>query len=351
MREIGESWSLSGHTTTTTTTTTTTSVPLDSGLIEHEVCSAHPPPAGVAGAGSLTRAGYCEQNHSEESAGGTLSVREQKRVSLQTVERLSVYRKVLEELDRDGAEFIHSHQLAALVGVTPAQLRRDLASFGTFGNISRGYNVYEMSRTISRILGTNETQNVALFGVGDLGRALLSYRGFEERGFHIAVAFDVDTEKVGRVYAGRRCYHVDRLEEVLREFEVHMAILASRPEGLQTLADRVCAAGVHSILNFVPKRVTVPPGCHVEETDISSKLEMLSFLARSEGSRGRGARSRQASTPRQAVRASRRRRRRRRERSIGRSRKSIFFEATVNAFTVRAVTEPERPRTPYERWT
>lgn len=205
-----------------------------------------------------------------------------KRVSLQTVERLSVYRKVLEELDRDGVENIHSHELAELVGVTPAQLRRDLASFGSFGNISRGYNVYQMGRTISRILGTDASQSVALFGVGDLGRALLSYRGFEERGFHIAVAFDADSEKVGRVFAGRRCYHVDRLEEVLREFDVHMAILASRPEGLQALVDRVCGAGVHAILNFVPKRVSVSGGCFIEETDIASKLEMLSFLARSE---------------------------------------------------------------------
>lgn len=202
-----------------------------------------------------------------------------KRVSLQTVKRLSVYRKVLEDLDRDAVENIHSHELAELVGVTPAQLRRDLASFGTFGNIARGYNVYQMSRTISRIMGTDETQSVALFGVGDLGRALLSYRGFEERGFHIAVAFDVDSEKVGRVFAGRRCYHVDHLESVLREFDVHMAILTSRPEGLQTLVDSVCGAGVHAILNFVPKRVSVPGGCHMEETDISSKLEMLSFLA------------------------------------------------------------------------
>ena len=215
-------------------------------------------------------------------AGDRSEGRPVKRVSLQTVERLSVYRKVLEELYRDGVEFIHSHQLAALVGVSPAQLRRDLASFGSFGNIARGYNVYQMGRTISRILGTDEPQNVALFGVGDLGRALLSYRGFEERGLHIAVAFDVDPEKVGRVYAGRRCYHTDRLEEVLREFDVHMAILASRPEGLQGLTDRVCTAGVHGILNFVPKRVTVPAGCFVEETDITSKLEMLSFLARSD---------------------------------------------------------------------
>ena len=220
-----------------------------------------------------------EQNGSDATPP---QARPAKRVSLQTVERLSIYRKVLEELDHDGVENIHSHELAELVGVTPAQLRRDLASFGTFGNISRGYNVYQMGRTISRIMGTDETQAVALFGVGDLGRALLSYRGFEERGFHIAVAFDVDNEKVGRVYAGRRCYHVDDLETVVREFDVHMAILVSRPEGLQTLVDRVCAAGVHAILNFVPKRVSVPAGCFVEETDISSKLELLSFLARSD---------------------------------------------------------------------
>ena len=168
-----------------------------------------------------------------------MSVKEQKHVSLQTVERLSVYRKVLEELDHDGVEYIHSHELAALVGVTPAQLRRDLASFGTFGNIARGYNVYQMSRTISRILGTDETQNVALFGVGDLGRALLSYRGL--RGARLPHRRRLRRRpREGRARVRRPALlPVDQLETVLREFDVHMAILASRPEGLQTLVDRV----------------------------------------------------------------------------------------------------------------
>jgi redox-sensing transcriptional repressor len=213
------------------------------------------------------------------TGGEAAQMRPDKHVSLQTVERLSAYRRVLEELDRDGVEYIHSQQFAGLVGVMPAQLRRDLASFGTFGNISRGYNVYQMGRTMSRIMGTDSTQSVALFGVGDLGRALLSYRGFEERGFHIAVAFDVDQAKVGRVFAGRRCYALDELAAVLPEFEVGMAVLASRPEGLQDLADRIAAAGVRAILNFVPKRVTPPEGCFVENTDIAAKLEKLSFLA------------------------------------------------------------------------
>lgn len=206
--------------------------------------------------------------------------RPERRVSLQTVERLSVYRKVLEELDGDGVEYIHSQQFADLVGVTPAQLRRDLASFGSFGNIARGYNVYQMSRTISRIMGTDAVQTLALFGVGDLGKALLSYHGFEERGFHIAVAFDVDPDKVGRVFAGRRCHALSEIERVVAEYEVRQAILASQPEGLQALVDRIAAAGVKAFLNFVPKLVTAPEGCHIEHMDISAKLEKLSFLSR-----------------------------------------------------------------------
>ena len=202
------------------------------------------------------------------------------RVSLHTVERLSVYRRKLEELSLDEVEYIHSHELAALVGVTPAQLRRDLASFGSYGNIARGYDVRGMSRTISQIIGTDRIQNVALVGVGDLGRALLSYRGFEERGFHIAVAFDVDPEKVGRVFAGRRCYGLDKLEAVLGEFQIGILILSSRPDGLQEVLDRGAQAGVRCFLNFVPKSLKVPADCFVEHIDISAKLEKLSFLSR-----------------------------------------------------------------------
>lgn len=226
-----------------------------------------------------------DDRHSEGSTSRELRYRG-RHVSLQTVERLSVYRRVLEELDREGVEYIHSHELADLVGITPAQLRRDLASFGSFGNIARGYNVFQVARTIARILGTEEVQPVALFGVGDLGRALLSYRGFEERGFHIALAFDIDREKVGRVFAGRRCYPLDEMERVLAEHEVRLAVLASRPEGLQAVVDRAVAAGVRGFLNFVPRRVRVPQGCFVEHVDIAARLEKLSFLTRAREDEG-----------------------------------------------------------------
>jgi redox-sensing transcriptional repressor len=206
-----------------------------------------------------------------------LVIREQK-VPLPTVQRLSVYRKVLEEMHRDGVEFVYSQQLADMAGVTSAQLRRDLASFGSFGNIVRGYNVYQLSRTMARLLGTDHVQSVALVGVGDLGRAMLSYRGFEERGFHIAVAFDLDAQKIGRVYAGRRCYAMTELEAIVREFSVKIAVLACGPQRLQATVDRLASAGVKLFLNFVPKRVAAPAGGWVEEIDIAARLEKLSFL-------------------------------------------------------------------------
>ncbi len=205
--------------------------------------------------------------------------RSTKTVSLHTVERLSVYRRMLEELSHDEVEFIHSHQLAALVGVTPAQLRRDLASFGSYGNIARGYNVQQMGQVISRIIGTDKVQSVALIGLGDLGRALLSYSGFEERGFHIAAAFDLSPDKVGRVFAGRRCYGLDDLEKVVAEFDVRIAVMTSKPEGLQSVIDRAAGAGVRCFLNFVPGRLNTPPNCFIEPVDISAKLEKLSFLS------------------------------------------------------------------------
>jgi redox-sensing transcriptional repressor len=202
------------------------------------------------------------------------------RVSLRTVERLSVYRRALEELAREDIDFIPSHRLAAIVGVTPAQLRRDLASFGSFGSVTRGYDVRQMATTISRIIGTDRPQDVGLVGVGHLGRAFLAYRGFEERGFHIAAAFDVDPKKIGRVFAGCRCYSVDELEARIAEYGLRIMLLTSRPEGLQELVDRAATAGIRGFLNFVPKLIDCPAGCFVEPTDISAKLEKLSFLSR-----------------------------------------------------------------------
>ncbi len=210
-------------------------------------------------------------------------IKDEKKIALRTIERMSIYRKVLEELSQVGVENVFSHQLADLVGVTAAQLRRDLSSFGSFGSISSGYPTRQMIETISKILGTDSLQNAVLVGVGNLGQALLSYRGFEERGFHISAVLDIDPEKVGKVFAGRRCYHIRELESVIPHYEADMAILTCRPDNLQEIINRLAKNGVHSVLNFVPKHVKPPKGVCVEDVDLAAKLEKLSFLRRLKG--------------------------------------------------------------------
>lgn len=202
------------------------------------------------------------------------------KVPLQTVERLSRYRRVLADLQEEGVESVFSHHLAELMGITPAQVRRDLSIFGSFGNVARGYNVVELHSTIGRLLGTDKLQTLAMIGLGNLGRTLLTYRGFQERGFHIGPVFDQDVDKIGKVYAGRRCYSIDELETVLPNFECKMAILACGPIGLDAIVVRLAHLGIRSILNFVPHRVIPPPGVFIESVDLSAKLEKLSFLSK-----------------------------------------------------------------------
>jgi redox-sensing transcriptional repressor len=203
-----------------------------------------------------------------------------KHIALQTIERLSTYRRVLEDLHSKGVQYVYSHELAKYIDVTPAQLRRDLSAFGSFGNISRGYNVQRLITTLSGLLGTSEIQSVALVGMGNLGRTLLSYRGFIERGFSVDIIFDNDPSKIGRVIAGRRCFDIKDAETVLHDHPVEIAILACHPQGLQTIIDRFAASGVRSFLSFVPAIVNIPPGVHLEMEDISAKLEKLSFLVK-----------------------------------------------------------------------
>jgi redox-sensing transcriptional repressor len=123
-------------------------------------------------------------------------------------------------------------------------------------------------------------QNIALLGVGYLGRALLSYRGFEERGFSVAAAFDTDPDKVGRVFAGCRCYPLEELESTIVEANIRILVLAAHSDGLQSVVDRAAAAGVRGFMNFVPKMINTPPDSFIEPVDISAKLEKLSFLSR-----------------------------------------------------------------------
>jgi len=199
-----------------------------------------------------------------------------------TIRRLSLYLRRLRELREAGTEVVSSRQLADGSGTTPAQVRKDLSLFGSFGKRGRGYQVSALLETLESILGLGRTWRVALVGAGKIGRALLGYGDLERRGFRIVTAFDTDPEKIGQSHYGVEIRPLDELEETVRGERVEMAIVATPPEAAQETASRLVEAGVTGILNFAPVKVDVPPEVTLRGVDVVLELEGLSFALTSD---------------------------------------------------------------------
>jgi redox-sensing transcriptional repressor len=193
------------------------------------------------------------------------------------VSRLSLYLRELQHLLRDGQETTSSTQLGRMLGFTDAQVRKDLAYFGQFGYPGIGYRCDELVAAIKRILGTNREWPVALVGLGNLGRALLGYRGFGEQGFRVAAAFDVDPHKVGSVIEGVPVFAIERLSEVVRDKGIRLAIIAVPSPAAQAVADQVIQAGIEGVLNFAPVTISLPKEISTVGVDLAIELEQLSF--------------------------------------------------------------------------
>ncbi len=194
-----------------------------------------------------------------------------------TIIRLSVYSRYLTEVDRKGIITISSGEIAEGVGVSPAQVRKDLAYFGEFGTRGVGYNVKDLRRHILKILGLSVDWNVTLVGLGNLGLALSMYKGFRERGFVITSLFDNDPKKVGTQVKGIEVMSVDRLEEVVRHNRTQIGIISVSAEVAQDIADLLVKAGVQAILNFAPVVLNVPPEIELRNVDLAVNLEVLTF--------------------------------------------------------------------------
>lgn len=199
-----------------------------------------------------------------------------------TIRRLSLYLRRLRELREAGTEVVSSRQLADGSGTTPAQVRKDLSLFGSFGKRGRGYQVRELLETLESILGLDRQWRVALVGAGKIGRALLGYADLERRGFRIAAAFDTDPEKIGTSHYGVTVHPLEELEETLRAEQVEMGIIATPPAAAQDTATRLVEAGVTGILNFAPVKVDVPPEVTLRGVDVVLELEGLSFALTSD---------------------------------------------------------------------
>ncbi len=180
-----------------------------------------------------------------------------------------------------GVQTTNSSQLGERLGFTDAQVRKDLAHFGQFGHPGVGYRCEELVAEIRKILGTDRRWLVALMGVGNLGRALLGYRGFQSPGFAIVAAFDADPAKVGTRVEDIEIHGLDQLVRVVADLRIDLGMVAAPASQAQAAADMLVAAGVSGILNFAPVKVSVPPGVSLVSVDLAHELEQVTFAVAS----------------------------------------------------------------------
>lgn len=207
-----------------------------------------------------------------------------------TVARLPVYHRVLQSMADAGIRTVSSEELAASCGVSPAKLRKDLSHLGSYGTRGVGYEVEFLSFHIARELGLTQPWAVVIVGIGNLGHALVSHRGFAARGFEIIALLDCHPDVVGERIALPSGSLVVRplqdLESLAADRSVHIGVIATPAEAAQDVCDRLIAVGVRSILNFAPVVLAVPADVEVRKVDLAVELQILAFheQRRAEGS-------------------------------------------------------------------
>jgi redox-sensing transcriptional repressor len=197
-----------------------------------------------------------------------------------TIYRLSIYLRCLARLHENGIGTVSSEALAKAAGVKSTQLRKDLAYFGTFGTRGLGYDVTELFKKISEELGTSRLQPVILVGVGHLGLALVSYRGFEKEGFEIIAAFDAEPKRKRDKEIKQPIYAMEMLPEFVEQHGVKMAIVTVPVAVVQEVTNALVHCGITGILNFAPIVLDVPEEVMVNNVNLAIELENLSYFIR-----------------------------------------------------------------------
>ncbi len=197
-----------------------------------------------------------------------------------TVERLSLYRRILSRLRDDGEAVVFSHQLAFHAGVTPAQVRRDIMSLGCSGTPRSGYLIKDLLKSITEVFDMSQCQHAVLVGMGHLGMALLAHFSGRWRWLHIQAAFDVDPTKCGKVIGGCHCYLLDQMPMMVRGWRVGIGIITVPAEKAQAVAEILCTSGVTGLLNFTSVRLNVPENIFVENVDLTTSFEKVAYFAR-----------------------------------------------------------------------
>jgi redox-sensing transcriptional repressor len=203
------------------------------------------------------------------------------------IDRLPVYARALTHLEARGRDVVSSQELGEVLGVTPAQIRKDLSYFGRFGKQGRGYNVQRLAQELRQILGLDRQWSMILIGVGHLGQAILTYDGFHPQGFIIIDAFDSNPALVGKEIGGVTVHHTDTLKKYLAERQVDIGIVAVPPEAASSIIDVLVEGGIRAILNYAPTSFSVPETVEVKNIDPVLALQSMTFYLKTTSQQAR----------------------------------------------------------------
>jgi redox-sensing transcriptional repressor len=197
-----------------------------------------------------------------------------------TVERLSEYRRTLLACLIEKRNFIFSHDLAARLHITAVQVRRDLMLIGYSSVQRKGYDVKELIDTISRIIDSEEGMNVAIIGIGNLGRALAGYFKGKRSKLNLVASFDNDIQKINKVISGVKCYSYNDLEKIIKELEIQIAILTVPADFAEEIAEETVRYGIKGLLNFTTVPLNVPSEVYLEEYDMITSIEKVAYFVK-----------------------------------------------------------------------
>jgi len=193
------------------------------------------------------------------------------------VSRLPIYLRALSRMALEGLEVTSSQELGKRLGISSAQIRKDLSHFGEFGKQGTGYKINYLTDQLRRILKVEREWAVALVGVGDLGHALVRYNGFRDRGFRITLLFDNDPAKVGSQLDGFTIYDAAQMRSLIREHHIALAMVAVPAEAAQGVTDELVKAGIKGILNYAPINLAVPDDVRVQYIDPVVHLQRMTY--------------------------------------------------------------------------
>lgn len=191
--------------------------------------------------------------------------------------RLPIYLRALNRLAAEGHEITSSHELGQRLGISSAQIRKDLSHFGGFGKQGTGYQIEYLQEKLRKVLNIDREWEVALIGIGDLGKAIAHYRGFSDRGFHIACLFDSAPEKIGQKVGDFTVRPISELKSTIQAENIRLAMVAVPAEYAQDVANILVDAGVRGILNYAPINLTVPANVQVQYIDPVVGLQRMTY--------------------------------------------------------------------------